>query len=673
MFGWFKKNSNSHGRNPFAYFDDVHHQRSERVGAVQRKNSDILDLYQNGESTTQFVGKSLSDKKVLFFLWAVYLGFFLLLGKSFYLQVVQGAGYRQLAEKNRIRTDFVKTTRGLIYDRNGVVLVKNVPKFIVSVIPFELPYETEERANILRKLSDILEIDYEELNKNISEIDRSSLYYYQPFTIKDQVAYEEAIKLSISSESLSGVYVQTDIKREYLHEGMQSISHILGYTGKINAAELEADTQKKYLLTDIIGKTGVEKYYERELRGMHGVTKTEVDAYGREKKILEQEDKRLGSNIVLTIDADLQRNLEQIIYAHLAKIGKRRASAVAVNPQNGEVLAMVSLPSFDNNLFSGGIDQETYQGFLNDPDNPLFARSISGEYPSGSTFKMVMAAATLQEGIINRGSAFLSAGGIRIGEWFFPDWKAGGHGITDVRKALAESVNTFFYIVGGGFENIKGLGVDKIHVYSKLFGLGKRLGIDLPGERPGFLPSREWKEQTKGERWYIGDTYHFSIGQGDLLVTPLQVAMYTAAIANGGAVYKPHVVKEVINPNDDNIATIEPRVLESGFIDQENIQIVQQGLRSAVTMGSARRLNYLSVPIAGKTGTAQWSSDGEPHAWFTSYAPYDNPQVALTILVEQGGEGSAVAVPIAEDFYRYWIARGANNGSDETTESLTEI
>jgi len=643
--------------NPFLCFDDDHHYRSQRVGQINRQNVDIDSLIDGGEEGTRFIGKSLKENKVARVIFLVYIGLIMLLGKSFYLQVVHGQEYRQLAERNRIRTDYETTTRGTIYDRNGKVLVKNSPEFFVSIIPSELPFTPEERWPIYEKLGDIIELWPQEIEAAINEVDRSSLYYYQPIVIKEPLKYDQAIKIVIADDNLPGVHVQNNIKREYLNTGMRSLSHILGYTGKINAEELEQLERGTYLLTDAIGKTGIEKQYELELKGAHGIVRTEVDAFGREKKVVEQVQRRVGSNIVLTIDADLQEHIEKVTREFLVQRGKHRASVVAMNPQNGEVLAMVSLPTYDNNVFAEGIKPDAYKALLEDPHNPLFSRSVSGEYPSGSTFKMVMAAAGLQEGVIKEYTTFLSAGGIRIGEWFFPDWKAGGHGVTDVRKALAESVNTFFYILGGGFNSIEGLGVDAIQRYAYLFGLGRKLGIDIPGERDGFLPTREWKETVKGERWYVGDTYHFSIGQGDLLVTPLQVAAYTAAVANGGAVYQPHLVKEVINPNDNNISAIQPKVIESGFIDDKNIQIVRQGLRQGVTNGSGRRLSQFAMPIAGKTGTAQWSRDGEPHSWFTSFAPYDNPELALTILVEEGGDGSDLAVKIAEQIYRYWIPK----------------
>ncbi|MCK4554296.1 penicillin-binding protein 2, partial [Candidatus Parcubacteria bacterium] len=280
---------------------------------------------------------------------------------------------------------------------------------------------------------------------------------------------------------------------------------------------------------------------------------------------------------------------------------------------------------------------------------------ISGEYPSGSTIKPVIAAAALEEGIISEHTSFTSVGGIKVGQWFFPDWRAGGHGITDVRRAIAESINTFFYYIGGGHQDFKGLGIDRIYKYGELFGLNAQLGIDLAGEVSGFLPTKKWKEETKGERWYIGDTYHLSIGQGDILVTPLQVANYTSVFANGGALYRPHLVKQILSGGDKVFKEVEPVIIRDNFIGDYNIEIVRQGMRRTVTAGSARSLQSVPVAVAGKTGTAQWSSKKNHHAWFTGFAPYDNPEVVITILVEEGGEGSDVAVPIAKEFLEWYF------------------
>ena len=262
----------------------------------------------------------------------------------------------------------------------------------------------------------------------------------------------------------------------------------------------------------------------------------------------------------------------------------------------------------------------------------------------------------MEEGVINENTSFLSTGGLRIGEWFFPDWKAGGHGTTNVRSAIAFSVNTFFYYIGGGYGDFKGLGLTGLVKYSKLFGLGDLTGIDLNGEAAGFVPTSAWKETTKNEPWYIGDTYHFAIGQGDVLVTPLQVANYTAALANGGILYQPHLVSKILDSNNQVVQEILPKVIRKDFISAQNMNIVREGMRQTVVSGSGRYLNSLPVSAAGKTGTAQWSSKKANHAWFIGFAPYENPELAITVLVEEGVEGSTIAVPIAYDIFNWYFS-----------------
>ncbi len=286
---------------------------------------------------------------------------------------------------------------------------------------------------------------------------------------------------------------------------------------------------------------------------------------------------------------------------------------------------------------------------------PLFNRSISGEYPSGSTVKIVVATAALEEKVISENTTVVSTGGLHIGAWTFPDWKPGGHGVVDVRKAIANSVNTFFYYVGGGYNDFVGLGVDRLEKYFKLFGLNEKTGIDLAGERAGFVPSAAWKKEVKGETWYIGDTYHLAIGQGDLTVTPLQVANYTAAVANGGTLYSPRLVKAILDDKNQLIKEVSTKIIRSNLADPNNLRIVREGMRETVTAGSARSLQTVPVPVAGKTGTAQWSSKKYPHAWFAGFAPYDNPQIAIVVLVEEGREGSSVATPIAKEILTWYF------------------
>jgi penicillin-binding protein 2 len=314
-----------------------------------------------------------------------------------------------------------------------------------------------------------------------------------------------------------------------------------------------------------------------------------------------------------------------------------------MDARDGSIRALVSLPAYDDNLFAGNVSTTAYKALLADEHRPLFPRVWAGQFPSGSTIKPLIAAAALAENVITPNTTVLSVGGIGVGPWFFPDWKAGGHGRVNVRSAIAWSVNTFFYTIGGGYGDFIGLGVDRLTAWMRNFGLGSASGVDLPGEAPGHVPSQEWKQETKGDRWYIGDTYNLSIGQGDLLVTPLQMARITAAIANGGDLVIPHVVMSSSTPD-------VPRL----DADAATFATVRQGMRDTVVYGSGRALSVLPVASAGKTGTAQWNSEKPYHAWYIGYAPAEKPEVVVTVLLEEGGEGSSFAVPVAGDILRAW-------------------
>lgn len=604
----------------------------------------------------------------------------LLLVRVFWLQIIRGGHYYSLAEGNRLKVVNIEPKRGIIYDRELKPLVRNEANFLLYVIPNQLPSEQAERDLLIRRLSLILDrqedsvefvggtssleliadnLTFYELKSRIDSVKINSLDAYQPLFLEDNLDYDVALRLFLAADRSPGVYLATKTRRYYLSdvnssEPNRSLSHVLGYTGKISVEELAAK-RSSYSPIDYLGKTGLEYSYEEELRGQKGEKNIEVDALGREKKIVSQTAPQDGHHLQLGLDLSLQQQAEAVLADVLARNGKSRASLIALDPRNGEVLALISWPPYDNNAFARGIGVEAYQKLANDSNRPLFNRAISGEFPSGSTIKPVMAAAALAEKIITPQTTVISNGGLQIGQWSFPDWKAGGHGLTDVKKAIAESVNTFFYYIGGGYNNFPGLGMDKIIKYFALFGLGEKTGIDLPGEASGFLPTPAWKERVKDEQWYIGDTYHVSIGQGDLLTTPLQVANYTAAIANGGTLYQPHLVKNVLNEKLEVIKEQPPEIIRDQFIDPEILAVVREGMRQTVLNGSARSLQSVPVAVSGKTGTAQWSSVKANMAWFTGFAPSDNPQIAITILVEEGGEGSSIAVPIANQILSWYF------------------
>lgn len=619
---------------------------------------------------TSHIGSSFSVRKSFFFLFFVFLGIGIIFSRLIYLQIISGAKYRTLAENNSERILPIPSERGLIYDRKGRLLTKNIPNFFVVLVPLDLPRAKVEKEAVLEELSAIVGMEKNKIDELIQEYNH---YRNDSIIIKEDVDYETALKIQIASADLPGVHIQRGSKRLYLNSLgdlnlnqsdsytnnnsstlIMSLSHILGYVGKLNPVELEENYSLGYLPSDSIGKVGVENSYENILRGKYGRRRIEVNSAGKEQSVLAEYAPESGSHLELSIDVAMQNQLEQIMQNYFKKFNKSKGAGIVMDPRNGKILAMVSLPSFNNNDFSGGIDNETYSRYLENPDQPLFNRNISGTYPSGSTIKMVFASGALQEGIINAATSFLSNGGLRIGQWFFPDWQFGGHGQTNVRKSIAWSVNTFYYYIGGGYHDFVGLGLEKLVTYLKLFGFGSDLGIDIIGEQSGFIPSREWKKETKKESWYIGDTYNLSIGQGDLLVTPLQIASLTAVVANGGSLYRPKLVNAIIHPDTNAKEEVKPELVRSNFISPNNMATVRLGMKDCVEYGSCRQLSSLPFPAAGKTGTAEWGNNKPNHAWFTSFAPFDNPRIVVTVLVEEGEEGSRISAPIAYDFYKWW-------------------
>jgi penicillin-binding protein 2 len=601
----------------------------------------------------------------------------ILLGKIIYLQIFQGVHYDSIAQRNRIRVEEILPRRGIIFDRTGTSVVKNIPLFSIALLPIQLPRDEFLRAKTLLQISELLEMRVSELYDIISEV---GIYYSNPIIIKEDISYEDAIRIQIEGGDIPSLIFQMDSRREYLSHEPQTVklpddpyfysndelkdinegdqasswSHILGYVGTITKEELK-ETHNKYLYNDKTGKNGLEKYYEPILRGKLGQKYSEVDAYGKVKQVIAYTEPRDGKNIFLTIDAKLQSYTESVLETHLQVNKKKRGVVIIMNPTDGSLLAMVSLPAYDLNSFSRGISHNDYRLLLADENQPLFNRAISGNYPSGSTVKPIIAAAALSEKIINANTTFLSTGGLRVGRWFFPDWRVGGHGPTNLNTALAWSVNTYFYYIGGGYDTFEGLGLDRLLKYFQKFQLGSTLGIDLPSEATGFLPSHEWKEKTKNERWYIGDTYHLSIGQGDLLVTPLQVVSWMSFFANSGTLYRPHLILGSSEVNAIKTTPNPAEILTTNIISENDIHLIRQGLRSAVLWGSAQRLNDLPVTVAAKTGTAQWNTDKMPHSWLTAFAPYENSEIVITTLVEEGGEGSGIALDVTKEILWWYF------------------
>lgn len=636
------------------HVDSASHSKNERWIFGVLPADDEAPTVEDEKSTSRY-----------YFLYGIVFIILLLLGfRAFQLQIIEGNASLVAAQENRFRQQVIRAPRGLFYDRNGIPLTKNIPNYEVTVIPADLPATGAERNIIYENLSKIINLPVadiqkiseskEEKPKSGGDLSKKKLIYGQPILIAQSVSRDTSLIFESKQNELKGFYVGINPIREYLDNGL--LSHVFGYVGRISEEELAQ--HQSYLLTDYIGKGGLEKYYESVLRGKPGKERVEVDSAGKIIRTYGQDSPILGDNLRLTIDFELQKKLTENLTAQLQKAKVGKGAAIAVNPQNGEILAMVSLPTYDNNLFAKGISEKDYQKLLANKNNPLINRVVAGEYPSGSIIKPFIAAGALEDGNVNESTTVKSTGGIKIGVWEFPDWKAGGHGITNVIKALAESVNTYFYAIGGGYEDIKGLGPDKIKYYLEKFNFGREVSVDLGNQAIGSIPTPAWKESVKNEQWYLGDTYNMSIGQGDVLVTPLQMVNGVSILANGGTEYKLHFLKAILDSEGQVKSEKSSEVITSQIVSAKTIEIVRRGMRQCVLSGSCRSLNSLPVAAAGKTGTAQFGpANSQKHAWFEAFAPYDNPSIAIVVLLEGAGEGSEFAAPVANDTLRWYFTR----------------
>lgn len=587
-----------------------------------------------------------NKKKILFFICLLVVCFSIFFWRIFYLQVIKKEYFQGQAEKNTIRQEEILAPRGLIYDRNGNLLVENIPSFDLTVVPIDLPRNSQGKIteDFLRKLSEILDEPFENLEEKFKDL---NLFSTQEKIIKEKIDREKILRLKIEISDLPGIKIRQTSRRNYLYGPI--LAHLLGYTAKPTKEDLEIN--KEISPIQWIGKEGIEKRYENFLKGKNGKRDIEIDALARERKIIKTIDPQQGKDIFLTIDLGLQKKVFEIFENYQKRKGKKiKGAAVGLNPQNGEVLFLLSFPSFDNNLFSQGIEKESFSEIKNDPQKPLFNRVIAGLYPSGSIIKPLVGLAALEEKIISSQTLIFDPGQIRIKEWIFPCWKKEGHGQINLIKAIAQSCDVFFYIIGGGFEEIKGLGIERLASYLKKFGLGEKTGIDLLGEKEGLVPDKEWKEKAKKEKWYVGDTYHLAIGQGDLLISPLQAASFASFLANQEGIYQPHLVKK-----------IDQEEIKSKFkkieINKKNIEIVRKGMKE-MTKTSWLELTFREIPIetAGKTGTAQFGKEDKTHAWFICFAPYENPEIALAVLIEEQGEGYKEAMPLAKEILKEYFS-----------------
>ncbi len=632
----------------------------------QKQTIEAEEIFLDAEAVRSIEDKGKLEKPIkkrnfLFFYGLIIFAFCLLFLRAGYLQVVKGDYYRELAQGNRLRIYQTPAPRGIIYDRMGIPLVYNIPQFNLIINPVDFWENSQaEQERIIGKLSQLVALSPEQLKEKLAQFESGSA----PDLLLEDIDRETALVLGTLSEEWHGLRLEKNAQRQY-HLGAY-FAHILGYTGKVSQEDLAAD--QGYAISDQIGKSGLEKFYEQVLKGEPGQKQYEVDSLGRIQKFLAAKEPEPGQGLVLHLDKALQEKLDYFLNQQLDKLkGTKnqsgRAAAIAIDPRNGGIRALVSLPGYDNNLFVQGISQEDLEALYNNSDNPFLNRVLAGQYPSGSIIKPLVAAGALEEGVVSPGEQINCQGSISVVNQYFPevvyhfrDWKV--HGVIDIVKAIAESSNVFFYALGGGWGEIEGLGVEKLANYLRQFGLGQKTGIDLLGEKQGLVPDPGWKEKAKpDEEWYLGDTYHLAIGQGDILVTPLQMATAISAVANGGTLYQPQIVDKIVDLKGNLLDDIPIFKKSQPFIDKDKLEVVQRGMRQAVTIGSAIPLNSLPVKAAAKTGTAQYGEEGKTHAWFVAYAPYQNPEIVLVVLIEGGGEGSQTALPVARQTLEWYFSR----------------
>jgi len=592
--------------------------------------------------------------------WVALVVFLIFTGRVVQLQIQHGQEFLALASQNKYIFQKVQADRGIIYDRDLTPLVENISSFDLDCDKSALPQDAALRANILQSLSSILKVSPQALREQLDKGQNP---------LAQNLDHESLIVLEARVSEFPGCAIVSRPIRSYVNAG--DLSPILGYMGKITQDEWTSQ-QNNYSINDYIGRSGLEQSYESVLRKNPGQVRIERDAKGNIISKTESSLPESGDNVVLWLDSGLQKKLSDSIAQRLKDLGLTSAVAVALDPNTGGVLSMVSYPGYDDNVFASG-DSGQIQSLISDKDKPLFNRAISGQYLTGSTIKPFEAAGALQEKIISPDKQIDCGAYLEVKNKYDPSivYRFNDnhvHGMTDMRKAIAESANVYFYTIGGGFGSQQGLGPSRIKKYLQLFGWATPTNIDLPGESNGFIPDPAWKKQqfagTADQTWGDGDTYNMSIGQGFIGITPLQVAAGYAAIANGGTLYQPQMVQKIVDNQRKTVQDKPPIVVRKDFIDPQNLLVVQEGMRHCVNgsnapLASALILNSLGIPMAAKTGTAQLRKgpDGKDlmNSWVTVYAPYDHPQIVLTIMMENVHEGTMAVLPIAKEVLAWYF------------------
>ncbi|HEY6010777.1 MAG TPA: penicillin-binding protein 2 [Nitrospirota bacterium] len=556
--------------------------------------------------------------------------------RIWYLQAVKGDYYHEQAESNRIRPVKLRPPRGIIYDRSGRPLVENVLSFDISLVPEDSP----DLDAMIERVASIIKVKPEVIREELADAApiRSK---YDPVKVREEASWDEVAVVEAHQDDLPGAIIEPEHRRHYPYEGLAS--HQLGYIGKVSETQRKKDQTDIGLLT---GQGGLEKVYDNLLRGIAGRRMIQVNASGRKVKDLGIEEPRPGTDIYLTIDLDVQKAAEE-------GLGERAGAVVAMDPNSGEILALASHPNYDPNLFPRGIAPKDWVRLMNDPKHPLYNRAIQSVYPPGSTFKVIVSLAGLETGAINPNDKVVCRGSLQSGRHSFRCWKKGGHGPISFHQGLVESCDVYFYTMG------ERIGWDKVAEYARKLGYGSLTGIPLPDEKPGLIPTTEWKKKRTGEAWYAGDTYINSIGQGFVLVSPIQACQMIGAVANGGYFYRPTLLRQSRNRETGEVKTFSSERTGRVRLDPAVLEQVRSALAGVVAEpgGTAHGAATPLATVAGKTGTAQviaqkvagrkLSEKQSDHAWFIAYAPVEQPRIAVAVVVEHGGHGGSAAAPVA--------------------------
>ncbi|HEY5649764.1 MAG TPA: penicillin-binding protein 2 [Nitrospiria bacterium] len=578
--------------------------------------------------------------RLIFLLAFILLLFAVLIIRAGFLQIIKGGYYQERSESNRVRIVHLHPARGLIYDRTGELIANNAPSFNLYVIKEDI----KDKEDLLNRLAELIEVDREDLDRRISRHDNRVPYI--PVRLKEGLSLREVARIESHRWELAGVQLEAEPQRNYLHEKLGA--HMLGYVGEISPSQLERPENEGILPGTTVGQNGVEKTYDALVRGRVGQKLIEVDARGHEVKTVKMSYPRPGNDIYLTIDLGLQKAAEKALEG-------KRGTIVAMDPRNGEILALVSQPAFDPNMLSRSLAPSDWKALIEDPGHPLTNRVTQGQYPPGSTFKMVSSSAILESGAATPRTRITCSGGMQFGNRWFRDWKRGGHGSVDFFDSIVQSCDVYYY------EKVSEIGIDVLADYGRRFGFGKPTGIELTSEKSGLIPDKEWKRRVKDEAWFPGETASASIGQGYITVTPLQLAQMTNAVAVGGDQFQPHLIKAVRDRESGRLFEFPPTQIGRVNVREETLRLIRKAMVGVVweEEGTGKAARSTIAKIGGKTGTAQVvgnkpGRDQESlperlrdHAWFIAFAPADDPTIAVVVLVENGGHGGEAAAPRA--------------------------